>query len=161
MFVNFCDNTPFNSTFWRESERHSIWERYDFTRTKSYEEAEDLLNNGWEEKAVELTKLMAAKEKDMLQPTYKSKTVSSVEGYQAIVPMYLNNQPNAMISKRSVPVKDKVVTLVKSIGYNGGTSTSTIMEESIKALQVIKKLEANGVRVNLYVVCYTYTSEKR
>ena len=60
-FVNYCDNTPFNSTFWRESERHSTWDRYDFTRTKSYEEAEDLLNNGWEEKAAELNRMIIIK----------------------------------------------------------------------------------------------------
>jgi len=45
--------------------------------------------------------------------------------------------------------------LNKSIDYNGGTSSDTIMNESIKAMMIIKKLEAQGYRCNLNIVLGT------
>ena len=86
------------------------------------------------------------------EPTMKSKNMLSVAGYQAIVPLYLQSVPNNMVNKKMVPVKQKVITLNKSIDYNGGVSAEQIIEESIKAMQIVKKLEAQGYRVNLNIV---------
>ena len=60
-----------------------------------------------------------------------------------------------MMNKKMVPVKQKVITLNKSLDYNGGTSSDKIIEESIKAMQIIKKLEAQGFRCNLNIVLGT------
>ena len=48
--------------------------------------------------------------------------------------------------------KQKVVTLNKSIDYNASVSTDQIIEESIKAMQIVKKLETQGYRCNLNIV---------
>lgn len=50
------------------------------------------------------------------------------------------------------PVKQKVITLNKSIDYNGGVSADQIIEESVKVMQIVKKLEAQGYRCNLNIV---------
>ena len=47
-----------------------------------------------------------------------------------------------MLSKKMVPIKQKIVTLNKSIDYNGGVSANQIVDESIKAMQIVKKLES-------------------
>ena len=85
------------------------------------------------------------------EPTMKPKNQLGVCGYQAIVPLYLQGVPNNMMNKKMVPVKQKVITLNKSLDYNGGTSSDKIVEESIKAMQIVKKLEAQGFRCNLNI----------
>ena len=82
----------------------------------------------------------------------KPKNVLGVAGYQVIVPLYLQGVPNNMVTKKMVPVKQKVVTLNKSIDYNASVSTDQIIEESIKAMQIVKKLETQGYRCNLNIV---------
>jgi hypothetical protein len=56
-----------------------------------------------------------------------------------------------MMNKKMVPVKQKVITLNKSLDYNGGVDADKIVDESIKAMQIIKKLEAQGFRCNLNI----------
>ena len=85
----------------------------------------------------------------------KPKNVLGVTGYQAIVPLYLQGVPNNMVTKKMTPVKQKVITMNKSIDYNGGVNADQIIEESIKAMQIVKKLEAQGYRCNLNIVLGT------
>ena len=57
-----------------------------------------------------------------------------------------------MINKKMVPIKQKVITLNKSIDYNCCVDADQIIEESVKAMQIVKKLEAQGYRCNLNIV---------
>ncbi len=148
-FYTYCNETPFNEVFCNERDRQSIHGSERFTGTSSYKEAVDLMRNGWTEKSEELTKTLKALEGGKVQSTMKLRDIIGVQGYQPIIPNYLNNQPNAMVRKQMQPVKQRVITLNKAIDYNSMVSTETIVAESIKALQVIKKLEAQGLRINL------------
>lgn len=152
-FYKYICDTPFNDAFrW---EKHSSVDGGEyFTKTKSFEEATELLKNGWTDMANKLTQKLKAIEKDV-EPTVRRKTVYDVAGYQCSVPRYLNGIPTSMIRTVNVPVKQKVINLVKSVDYNGGVSADTIVEESVKAMQIIKKLEAQGYRVNLDIVIGT------
>ena len=86
------------------------------------------------------------------EPTMKPRTCLGVQGYQAVVPLYLMGVPNNMVTKKIVLMKQKVITLNKSIDYSAGVSADDIMDESIKAMQIVKKLEAQGYRCNLNIV---------
>ena len=61
-----------------------------------------------------------------------------------------------MINQKRVVSKQKTITINKSINYNASISTEQIIAESIKVLQVIKKIESQGIRVNLNVILGTY-----
>lgn len=149
-FYDYCVTTPFNKAFcW--SNHSSVSGSKHFTQTKNFQEAVELFKNGWSDMASKLVQKLKVIE-NQVQPSMKPKNIMSMQGYQAIVPVYLNNQPNAMLAKKMVPIKQKVVTLNKSIDYNGAVKADTIVEESIKAMQVVKKLEAQGLRVNLNIV---------
>ena len=50
------------------------------------------------------------------------------------------------------------MNVYKAAGYSGGTSEKTIIENSSKALQIVKLLEAKGYRINLFVVKLNKTS---
>jgi hypothetical protein len=66
-----------------------------------------------------------------------------------------------MVNQTKVPSKQKVITLNKSISYSGSTNKDVIVENSIKALQIVKKIEAQGYRVNLNIVLGTEKGGER
>ena len=66
-----------------------------------------------------------------------------------------------MVRSVNVPVKSKVITLVKSIGYSFQVSADTIIDESVKALKIVKKLEAQGYKINLDIAVGSTTRDKK
>lgn len=152
-FYEYLIHTPFNDAFcW--AKHSSVDGDYYFTKTRDFSEAVELFKNGWSDMATKLVQKLKVIE-SKTEPTMKPKNVLGVCGYQAIVPLYLQGVPNNMMSKKMVPVKQKVITLNKSIDYNSGVSANQIIDESIKAMQIIKKLEAQGYRCNLNIVLGT------
>lgn len=153
-FYDYICNTPLNNSFRWASLSSSDTYRTNWFGTKSFDEATDLFKNGWNVGAEELTKkLKIAETQQEVQTTYKN--ILSVCGYQAIVPMYLNGQPNNMVSKKIIPIKNKVITINKIISVSASVSSETMKNESIKCFQIIKKIEASGIRVNLNLMIST------
>lgn len=159
-FKQFITKMPTNKAFKNcyslESKKTSQFYQ-EFTGTKYFDEAIGLLDSGWTDKAKELTTKLKAVERDMA-PVLKQQRVVDVAGYQPIVPLFLVGAPAAMQSTKLKPVKQKVVTVVKSISYNSNVETSTWTEQGLKALAIVKKLEANGYRVNVDIVRGGYGS---
>lgn len=152
-FYQYICDTPFNAAF-RWEKHDSVNSDYYFTQTNSFEEATELFKNGWSDMSQKLTQKLKVKESETAVMT-KRRNVYDVVGYQCSVPRYLQGVPTSMVRTVNQPVKQKVITLVKSIDYNGGTETSEIVEESIKALQIVKKLEAQGYKINLDIILGT------
>lgn len=162
-FERYILDTPENKTFQnnRLASKATDVVSVAFTHSESLREATDLLHNGWVDKAEELTKRLRAVERDM-SPVMRNQRVVSVAGFQPIVPLFLMGSPACMYGTRMQPVKQKVVTLVKSISYSSGVSAETWTDEGLKALAIVKKLEANGYRVNVDVIRGGYdTFEKK
>lgn len=158
-FYDYLCKTPFNEVF-RWNEHHSVSGNMDFTKTANFEEAVDLMKNGWTDMAQKLTNVLKVKEQKLAYVN-RRKNVNSVAGFQPIVPLYLAGVPCNMVSTKVVTVKQKVLDIVKSIDYNGSISTNTIIEESVKAMQLVKKFEAQGYRVNLYIALGSITNSKK
>ena len=152
-FYKYICDTPFNEAF-RWTDHGSVSNDKWWTKTESFEEAVSLFKNGWSDMATKLVQKLKIIE-SKTEPTMKPRNKLDVCGYQAIVPLYLQGVPNCMVNKKMVPVKQKVITLNKSLDYNGGTSSDKIVEESIKAMQIVKKLESQGFRCNLNIVLGT------
>lgn len=152
-FYEYLINTPFNEAFcWA---KHSSADGdYYFTKTRDFNEAVELFKNGWSDMSTKLVQKLKVVE-NKTESTMKPKNVLGAAGYQVIVPLYLQGVPNNMITKKMTPIKQKVITLNKSIDYNGGVSADKIIEESVKAMQIVKKLEAQGYRCNLNIVLGT------
>ena len=155
-FYNYINNTPLNATFEHrkydlssKKKNHNNW-----SGTDTYDEAVELFKNGWTLGAQDLTKKLKLAETDK-QVQMVAKNVLSMCGYQAIVPLYLNGVPNNMVNKRMTPVKQKVITINKALSASAAVSTQTLMNESIKCFQIIKKIESTGVRVNLNLMIST------
>ena len=152
-FYDYIMKTPINNAF-KNKKLSSLRDGElgkKFTQTNSFEEAVELFKNGWSDMSNELNKELKKIDVKTKQ-TMKRKSTLSVCGYQAVVPLYLNGVPNNMVNNRLVPVKQKVITLNKSISYNCNVTTEQIIEESIKTLQIIKNLESQGYRCNLNIL---------
>lgn len=152
-FYKYICEIPFNEAF-RWAKHSSVSGEYNFTKTKSFEEASELFKNGWEDMAKQLTQKLKVEESKS-QPIMKPRSKLDVCGYQAIVPLYLQGVPCSMMNKKLIPIKQKVVTVNKSIDYAGYVSVNEIVDQSVKAMQIVKKLEAQQYRVNLNVIIGT------
>lgn len=154
-FYDYLCKTPFNEAF-RWAEHGSVdsgWSAFKFTGTNSFDDAVDLMKNGWTDMSQKLTQRLKAVAKPEI--IRQQRNVLSVQGYQPIVPLYLAGVPTNMVSKQMVAVKSKVINVTKMVNYAGRVKAETIQEESIKAMLVVKKLEAQGYRVNLNVALGT------
>lgn len=148
-FYQYICDTPFNEAF-RWADHGSITNDKHWTKTESFSEAVQSFKEGWSDMATNLVQKLKVIE-SKTEPTMKPRNQLNVCGYQAVVPLYLQGVPNNMIDKKMVPVKQKVITINKSLDYNGMTSSDKIVNESIKAMQIVKKLEAQGYRCNLNI----------
>lgn len=147
---SYISETPLNNTF-RFEQLFSVSGSEKFTKTKSFDEAKLLLRSGWEDGSKELSEKLKA------ETTYeniasKRKTLYDVQGFQCSVPRYLNGIPTNMMRTKVIPNKQKVVNIVKNIGYNVKFKADEIMEQSVKVLRIVNKLESQGYRVNLDIV---------
>ena len=152
-FYDYLCKTPLNDAFrWSvkqsdsRSTKYAVW-----SKTKSFDEAVDLLKHGWPEMSDTLVQRLKA-EQSKMEPVMVSKNTIGVQGYQPIVPLYLMGVPTNMVRREMTPIKQKVITLNKYISYSANITSDMIVDESIKALLLIKKLEAQNYRCNLNVV---------
>lgn len=148
-FYKYLCDTPFNEAF-RWEHHQSVSGSYRFTQTNDFDEAVNLMKDGWSDMAKKLNAKLQVNEKQNAMVN-KRKMVNSVAGFQPIVPLYLAGVPTNMVSQKMVPVKQKIINITKSVSYSAFVSTETIIEESVKAMQIVKKLEAMGYRVNLSI----------
>lgn len=149
-FDAYITNTPLNEPFQWHS-LSSVNSTYGFTQTHSYDEAHKIFQDGWDDMAQKLTKKLKVIQNQVVDAQVQ-KILYDVVGFQASVPRYLQGIPTSMVNKKLVPVKQRVITLNKDVSYNAATSTNAIIESSIQTLQLIKKIEAQGIRVNLNLV---------
>lgn len=130
-----------------------------FTMLRTYDEAKQLLLNGWNSKAEELVATMKAKFVELSQNKGR-RPVYDVVGHQASVPRYLQGVPTNMVRNVSVPKRQKVVTLVKVNSYNAGVTSDEVLMNSAKALQIVMRLESMGYDVNLdLLACSSVSSD--
>ena len=149
-FETYITNTPLNDTF-RWTKLASVSGSEEFTGTDSYEQAVEMFKNGWQSKAEELTKKLKVIQNQVIDAQVQ-KVIFDIVGFQASVPRYLQGIPTNMVNKKLVPIKQKIVTINKDISYNCGVTTEQIVEASIQTLQLVKRIEAQGIRVNLNLI---------
>lgn len=151
-FYRYINETPTNDAFKNItlssqmiSEHKNSW-----SGTSSFEEACNLFINGWDKKTLELKQKLDFEEHKEPQMTYKN--IQSVQGYHPIVPLYLMGVPNNMVTKKLVPLKQKIITIDKTIAYAYDVKSEQIVDESVKAIRIINRLERQNYRVNLNLV---------
>ena len=122
-----------------------------FTGTKSWSEALDLLENGYD-KPLEKIKNELAKDLKVSENRPRRRPINAVVGYVPNVPNYLLGIPEQMIRIHQTPNKVKAITINYAITNNCGTEAKDLERGGIAMLNVVNRLELSGIRVNLNVV---------
>lgn len=126
----------------KSKERMGEWEG-----VKSYQEALDLLNNGYQPTVEALNNAIK------INKYGNGKRISfrnDVHGFAPIVPLALKGVPQTMVNVHMKPIKCKVIDVYYDMTTNCGTDSDTIIKNGQKLLGAIIALEQQGYKFNLY-----------
>lgn len=151
-FKNYIMSTPNNRAFGsRGTSDDTSSDMIKFTKTKSFDEAMNLFTNGWTSMSRELVNKLNTNNAPMVNERAMVRTIG-MQGFQPVIPLYLAGVPQNMIGTKFKPMKKKVITIDKDVCYSGYVSSDEIVEESVKALAIVRKLESQNYRINLNIV---------
>ena len=156
VFLNTIDSRPMNKVFVDDETECSKTGSKSFTTTKSYEEASELMLHGDSEN---LKKLVSIDNVDLLK-LHGTKKVNrqqkSVCGGFPLVPVYLTGVPKDMLASKKIVTKTKVINIIYNISVPGSLEASSIVKAGANMVSIIRYLERNGIRVNLYTIWATW-----
>ena len=157
-FNEYITNTPINKTFqWRTLQSTAGTTK--FTGTESYEQAQNLLKSGVNDIAKRINDKLSGL-KHAFEPVKKQRPAYGMAGYQACVPRYIQGVPDSMVYKKQVIQKQKVINIYKSISYNAGVTTESLINDSCLTAYLVKAIEDKGIKVNLYIT-FVSNADKR
>ena len=140
----------FNTNRSREVVRNDWTEdsanNYDFTKVNSYDEATDLLFNGYKEALDEYVKVLNIDDNQRKKVTFKNDVV----GFQPNVPNYLMGIPKTMINMHTSYVKTPVLDIYYDPRFCGGINKEKFIIAGKKLLSAIMTLEKMNYKINLY-----------
>lgn len=128
--------------------------------TKNFAEAKDLFQYGYTD-VLEQIKSGMAKAK-LTQVQNKRRVSTGVVGYAPHVPNAILGLPNSMIRTDTQAQKVKAISIVYCITENAGHEAQEFIDSGVAVLNVINRLELQGIRVNLEIMfyCAKTSSEK-
>lgn len=144
--VKHCKERPITDGSFddKSKERFGSWEG-----VESYEEALDLLKNGYQPTVDNLQDAVKA---NRLGEGKRISFMNDIQGFCPIVPLALKGVPQSMINMTMKPIKCKVIDVYYDMTTNCGTDSETIIENGQKLLGAIIALEKQGYKFNLYAV---------
>lgn len=149
-FEKFINETPFNEVF-RWAKHDSVDSSTSWSGTQNYEEANDLMKHGAEDLSKKIEKMYQVKTAEMASMITK-RAKYDVTGFQVSIPRRLQGIPDSMINQKTTTQKQKIITLNKDVSYSSYFTKEQIIDESAKALAIVKKFESQGYRVNINIV---------
>lgn len=149
-FLATINNRPNNKAM--ASDHSSEGSDSGFRGTKSYEEATELITKGWDDVLPKIKERFEASIKANQNGTIdRRRTYNHVVGYVPNVPNAILGLPQSMINQKREPQKVKVVSIVYAPDANCGTEAETFIKAGIVVLNIINRLELNGLRVRLMI----------
>ena len=163
-FSNFIKNTPKTNSGikYGASEREENPERISkFYYTENFEQANKLLLSGDFETAKKITNINNLKDTVNGQGTIKKNVLKyNNVGFLPIVPKVLAGQPQNMLTiKRENTSTSKVLNICYNCSVPYYIKPEDMIKTAANVASVIKQLENNGYRVNLYVCSCAYSGK--
>lgn len=122
---------------------------FDWCGVKSYDEALNLLEYGYQPIVEELkTQIKANVQGDGKRISFHNDIV----GYAPIVPLAVLGVPNSMINSFMKPIKAKVIDVYYDGTFPWSVNSEDIIKTGSKLISVILDLEQQGYRFNLYQI---------
>lgn len=149
--LNELKRRPVNDIWAGGADRSSGTGSRKFTGTSSYEEAEQLAINGWDEHLDEMkTRLNDFTIKASVNtPVDRIRPENRVVGFAPHVPNAILGLPQSMINIQRTPQKTKAITIIYNTSVTANVTTQEVLDSGIAVLQLVNNIELNGVRVKL------------
>lgn len=129
----------------------NICENSRWVGCSSYDEAKELLINGWDKK-LDYLKECVSKEIDLVDDKRITRTFTDIVGFMPIVPNAIMNLPNCMLNMRKDSKKSKVVKFLIAMNRSWRYEPDEIIKKMAKILARIAILEKHGYacRIELF-----------
>lgn len=126
-------------------------ENESFCKTRTYEDANNLLLHGDKKLAKEIEDAGVVKTRLKLKTQQTRRQLfSAVVGVAPNVPNALAGVPTSMISVKEIRCKTKVVNIFYNLSVCGVVGADEIIRQSSKFISACMLLEAQGTRLNIY-----------
>ena len=123
-----------------------------FTGTRDWEHAEQLFVYGDKDIAKKLEDAGLRQVRQQLKcAANKRRIQAGICGFAPHVPNYIAGVPESMLTVKEVRVKEKIINVIYNISASGGASAQSLLKAGVNTLAAIMKIEASGIRVNIYV----------
>lgn len=126
------------------------------TGTSSFEEAQQLLTNGYPEG---LKAILKAEGIIKTSESNRPKDENSFMGYRPNVQRYLMGLPTNMVRRDPNQIKCHILDLYYDAGGSGGVDFETLACAGKNLMTLVQYYEKNNVKVNLYVLTGTTADE--
>ena len=146
-FIDFLKNNNVCSNVF--SDPSSISGSYDFTQTRSLDEAMDLCLYGYHDNFNKLIQLKLQLEKYVKMSSKKNKQYNDYIGYVPDVKAYLEGNPLSMLNK--VSARRKKLDIYLNTSFYGSTSSESIYNRGAIVLTLVEILESLGYSVDLHI----------
>ena len=145
--VRDCKRRAITNSRFDDMQMKSIKGEKEWYGVRTYDEALQLMNDGWNEEVKGLqTILNKCKTIEQKRIAFRN----DVYGFAPIVPLAILGVPNAMINTHMKPIKSKVISIYYNMTVSAGNNAKKIIENGRKVVEAIVRLENSGYRVNLY-----------
>lgn len=122
---------------------------------KSYDEALELMRNGYQPTVEKLRERMKVSK---MGDGKRISFVNNIVGAVPVVPLAMMGVPNNMVDMRMKPIKCKVLDVYYDLTCSCGVDSDDIIRNGQKVLGAILELEKQGYKFNLYAV-QTYSGD--
>lgn len=122
---------------------------WDWRGVKNYEEAIDLLKNGYVDKVEKMQKEI---NKSVIGQSKRITFHNDIVGYAPIVPLAILGVPNSMINSKMKPIKAKVIEICYDISCFANVDSDDIIRVGLAFLKIIANMEMQGYRIKLTAV---------
>lgn len=121
----------------------------DWAGVGSYDEAIDLLHNGWQSAVDKLKEGISA---NYVGEGKRITFNNDVVGYAPIVPLALQGVPQSMLNHQMKAIKAKVIDIVYNIAVSCSFTPKDILENGKNLLTAVLGLEQEGYKINIYAM---------
>lgn len=150
-FESALKSRPINEAF-NISRGSSDTKRSEWFQTKDYDEAEDLLLNGWNAKIGEMK---GSLEKFSRKVAVQQRiTENNVVGFMPNVPRAIKGYPDSMFSHREIKKSEtrNTVHIIYSMSSSAGTSGEDLLQAGLAILKMSMILDKSNIRTKIDLV---------
>ena len=151
--VSHCRSRKITDSSFDDMEHKKLSD--DWNGVKSYNDALDLLKNGYQPTVEKLGEALKFNTKGIEK---RVKFENNIHGFAPVVPLALKGVPNSMVDMTMKSIKCKVIDVYYDMTTSCETTVEEIIENGQKIFGAIIALEKQGYRFNLFAV-QSYTRD--